>query len=102
MVISGSSRELHGRVLNVRQAWLAQDREVMLIGMKNDERTNIFLSVWNCRGAELAVKIEEPLIKTAGGDPGYSWEDDFVAAEDDWQKSGMIAPSVHLVKHSFP
>jgi len=48
------------------------------------------------------VKIEEPLIKKAGGDPGYSWEDPFVAAEEEWKKSGMFSTSLHLVTHSYP
>jgi len=102
MVTSRSSLEPPGRLLTIRQAWVAQDPEVMLNDMEHSERTHVYLFVWKSRGAELAVKIDEPLIKKAGGYPGYSWEDTFVAAEDDWKKRGMISTSLHLVTHSFP
>lgn len=101
MMTPGSSWEPRGRLLKIRQAWVAQALEVMLNGMEYSERTHVFLFVWKSRAAELAVKIDEPLIKTAGGDPGYSWEDILVAAEEEWKKSGMVSTSVHLVTHSY-
>ena len=101
MMTPGSSWEPRGRLLTIRHAWVVQALEVMPDGMEHSNRTHIFLFVWKRRAAELAVKIDEPFIKKAGGDPGYSWEDIFVAAED-WKKSGMISTSVHLVTHNFP
>ena len=90
------------RLSTVRQAWVEQAPEVILDNIEKSERTHVFLFVWKSRASELAVKIEEPLIKKAGGDPGYSWEDSFVATAEDLKKGGMIPKSVHLVTHFFP
>ncbi len=67
-------------LLTIRQGRAARTSEVMGNGMEDCERTHVFLFVWKSQAAELAVEIYEPLIKKA--DPGYSWEDIFVAAEE--------------------
>lgn len=66
------------------------------------ERTHVYLFLWASRNAELAIKLEEPVIRRARGDAGLSWEETFVGPEEEWKRGGMVAKSVHLETHHFP
>lgn len=91
-----SSVRLHG----IQRAWVAPPATPSGEGAPS-ERTHVYLFLWANRNAELVVKREESEVGRERREMGMGWGEIFGEPEAEWERSGMVARSVHLETHVF-